>query len=304
MGKSRRRQTAKTGDKGIYNKRDDASGNDKKKYHKDDGDDPIYDKVDQFHNQQDFLKLDQEENESDSEDELDRQEAVMDLGVGGDSSDDDDDEEEDSSSDEGENVPQRKQTSLDQKDSGEDDSEDEEGLSSDDDDGGDEATTLKSVRDWGRKKMDYYNGDTADLEIGQEEDDALVEEEAAKEIQAARYEQMKEEDFVLSDDDDDADDHDGNEAKDKFNATLDFKSKSEKIKFLDRKHPELLPLVSHFTDMLRDWKEQTNVVTRALLEGERGTTQVRARLEKKEHENTAWRPVSCTRTHDRPTQRP
>eukprot|EP00977_Amphora_coffeiformis_P011017 scaffold2632_cov158-Amphora_coffeaeformis.AAC.9 len=266
MGKSRRRQTAKTGDKGIYNKRDDASDN-KKKH--DDDDDPMYDKVDQFHNQQDFLKLDQDKESDESEDEFDRQEAVMDLGVGGDSSNEDDDDDGDSSSDE-DNVPKRKQSSPHSKND-EEGSEDEEGLSSDDDDD-DEAAPLKNVRDWGKQKTDYYNGDTADLEIGQEEDDALVEEEAAKEIQAARYEQMKEEDFVLSDDEEA--DEDGKEVKaGATTTTRDFKSKAEKIKFLDRKHPELLPLVSHFTDMLRDWKEQTDVVTRALLEGEKGTPQ-------------------------------
>ena len=263
MGKSRRRQTAKTGDKGIYKKRDDAS--DKKK---NDDDDPMYDKVDQFHNEQDFLKLDRDEH-SESEDEIDRQEAVMNLGVGGESSDDDDD---DSSSDE-ENVPKRKQSSHTPPSDDDDDDEDEEGVSSDDEE--DEEMPMSNVRDWGRQKKDYYDGDTADLEIGQEEDDALVEEEAAKEIQAARYEQMKEEDFVLSDDEVEEDSEEKAEGALEASATRDFKSRSEKIKFLDRKHPELLPLVSHFTDMLREWKDQTNVVTRALLEGEKGTPQVR-----------------------------
>ena len=64
-------------------------------------------------------------------------------------------------------------------------------------------------RNWGTKKSMYYHGDTADLEIGQDEVDAYEEEEAAKEVQASRYEQMDEDDFALSDGDDNDDDDNG-----------------------------------------------------------------------------------------------
>ena len=45
--------------------------------------------------------------------------------------------------------------------------------------------------------------DTADLEIGQDEEDAEVEEEAGREIVRARLEKMDEDDFMLEDEDGD-----------------------------------------------------------------------------------------------------
>lgn len=263
MGKGRR-NTAKTGDKGIYKKRDALEDDPKKPK---DGD-PMYDEVDQFHNQQDFLKLDRDDAEESEDDEIDRQEAVMDLGAAaGDSSDDDDD---DSSSDD-EDLGDRRQKKA---ESTSDEEEQIVSMSSDEDD---EMQPMKTVRDWGRQKKDYYDGDTADLEIGQEEDDALVEEEAAKELQSARLSEMKEEDFVMSDDEEE-DESKAN--KPTLDATASGQnwtklSRQEKMKLLDRKHPELLPLVSHFSGVLSDWKDKTDVVSRALLEGEKGTVQVR-----------------------------
>ena len=87
---------------------------------------------------------------------------------------DDDDEEEDDDDDDDENGLKRLvdkiAPSLRQKvimaGAGGDDSEEEE----DDDDEGES---------WGKKKA-YWSGDTADLEIGQDVQDALDEEEAAK----------------------------------------------------------------------------------------------------------------------------
>jgi hypothetical protein len=49
---------------------------------------------------------------------------------------------------------------------------------------------------WGRKKKTYWEGDTADLEIGQEMEDALEEEEAAQEMQREKAKRMKASDFM------------------------------------------------------------------------------------------------------------
>lgn len=53
----------------------------------------------------------------------------------------------------------------------------------------------KGLAAWGKKKQDYYDGDTGDLEIGQEFDDAEEEEEAAKEILKEKRSRMRAVDF-------------------------------------------------------------------------------------------------------------
>ena len=119
----------------------------------------------------------------------------------------------------------------------------------------------------------YYHGDTADLEIGQEEEDAFLEEEAAKEIQKSRFEEMEEDDFVLSGDENEQDDSD---KKASGTSELQIKtirdtsklSKKEARRLLQKQHPELLPMVSYFADVVRDLKERTDVATNALLESE------------------------------------
>ncbi len=55
---------------------------------------------------------------------------------------------------------------------------------------------------WGKKK-NYWNGDTADLEIGQEFEDAVDEEEAAKELHQQKLKRMNKKDFRDDFDDDD-----------------------------------------------------------------------------------------------------
>eukprot|EP01035_Chromulina_nebulosa_P018560 gene18560-24283_t len=54
--------------------------------------------------------------------------------------------------------------------------------------------------DWGKKKS-YYSGDVADLEIGQDFEDAEEEEETAKELLQEKYGKLKESDFFEDDDD-------------------------------------------------------------------------------------------------------
>jgi len=141
-------------------------------------------------------------------------------------------------------------------------------------------------RNWGAKKSMYYHGDTADLEIGQDEVDAYEEEEAAKEVQASRYEQMDEDDFALSDDDNDGDVGDGDDDDDqqysssnKSSEMMRTKRDTSKLsqkdarKLLKKQYPELLPMVSYFSDIVKDLVENTDVATKALFESEAGTAE-------------------------------
>lgn len=215
-------------------------------------DDPMHNEVDRFHNDRDkdFLRLDAAQSEEDE----DQEEAVMDLGVG------DDSEEESSSSEE------------DGQDALADEEEQEQALSSDGDDG--EEFDMEQVRDWGRKKTSYYHGDTADLEIGQNEEDAYLEEEAAKEVAKARYENMSEEDFVLSDTE--AAGAQRVEAPETFKTVRDIGKLSlkEKRKLLDSQHPEFLPILSHFSDAVEELHTSTSKATTALFESEDGAAEV------------------------------
>jgi U3 small nucleolar RNA-associated protein 3 len=256
MGK--KRNTAKTGDSAIYKGRDNVVKDDVK----DADQDEMYDRVDRFHNakEEEFLKLDGPAAE-DSEDDGEKEEGVMDLGVGGESSD-----ESSNDSDEEEEVV-RNAKHVDSDVSG------EEELSSSDDD--DEEEDMEDVRDWGKKKAAYYNGDTADLEIGQDEEDAYLEEEAAKEVQAARYKEMSEDDFVLSDNEEDKkqvgdEDVELSSARDVMKLSL-----KDKRKVLDKQHPEFLPLISYFSSVVKDLDSRTAVATGALFDGEDDNAEVR-----------------------------
>jgi U3 small nucleolar RNA-associated protein 3 len=291
MGK--RRNTAKTGDKAIYKgrpkhetrRRNDGDG---------DGDNNMYNEIDRFHNERDqdeYIRFDNE-NDGDDDDDKDlvgNKEAVLDLGVRGEessSSDDEDDDDDDDSSSSEEKRHTKSSENMDGSDSNPSSSDSEsDGESSDDDDDiKNLKDQLKAVsedpRKWGKKKSLYYHGDTADLEIGQEEDDAFLEEEAAKEIQASRFEEMDEDDFVLSDDEEAADAKNAAKARtntEKIEAARDVSklSKKQARKLIQKQHPELLPMVSYFADVVKDLRDRTDVVTKALMEGE-GTAEVSA----------------------------
>jgi len=273
MGK---RKTAKTGDKALYGSREklanEANGGSRNK----DDDDPMYDEVDRFHNDRDenFLRLEEEERgDSDDEDKhlAGNKHSVLDLGAGGTSSEDDDDS---SSDDDAGRDNNRKAGEY----SSSSEEEEDDVSSSDDDDDDDEELNMKEdPRNWGKKKSLYYHGDTADLEIGQEEEDAYLEEEAAQEIQKSRFEEMDEDDFVLSEDEDGASEKkesDGTKSKSTTHEELTTirdaskLSKKESRKLLDKQYPELLPMVSYFSDVVKDLKERTDVATKALMEGE------------------------------------
>ena len=75
---------------------------------------------------------------------------------------------------------------------GSDDGDDD---SDEDDDAMDMRGLKGSKEGWGKKK-NYYAGDTADLEIGQDVQDAYDEEEAAMSLQKDRLESMRESDYL------------------------------------------------------------------------------------------------------------
>jgi hypothetical protein len=90
---------------------------------------------------------------------------------------------------------------------------DDEDSSDEEEEGGGDSQGFSGVS-WGKKKS-YYTGDTADLEIGQDVEDAIDEEEAALSLQKQRLQGMRESDFTgdddmgwEKDDDDDEDDAD------------------------------------------------------------------------------------------------
>ena len=286
MGK-KRRNTAKTGDQKLYqgrqkqqqkNQRGKSADN---QHHDSDGDDSmVYNHVDRFHNRREeeqFIQLDgggggDDDNSSSSSD---HEEAVMELGMGGESSSEEEEEEEvDGDDNDSVDRVQKRMARVEAQASSSDD---------DDDDDDDEMEPTEDVRDWGKRKSVYYHGDTADLEIGQDEDDAYLEEEAAKEIQAARFKEMSEDDFVLSEgDEEEARDQrqkkgkDGSSKMEEVTIARDVMmlTTKEKQKLLDKHHSELLPLLSHFTPTVNDLETKTAVAVQALLEGEEGTPEV------------------------------
>jgi hypothetical protein len=272
MGK--RRNTAKTGDKAIYKGRDKFSA---KKKNEDD--DNMYNEVDRFHNERDqeFIRLGDEEAGNDSEDEdlAGNKEAVLDLGLGGASSCEDEDESDDDDDSSVDDAPARRSKDEDSDSSGSSDSDD--GSDSDDEEIKNLREKLAESEDprkWGKKKSMYYHGDTADLEIGQEQEDAFLEEEAAKEIQKSRFEEMEEDDFVLSEDEGDE-----TELNKKVSASSELQMKTTRVtskltkkearKLLHKRHPELLPMVSYFADIVKDLRDRTDAAAEALLESEK-----------------------------------
>jgi U3 small nucleolar RNA-associated protein 3 len=267
----RKRNTAKTGDKAVYASRGNRNSNDAEKHV--DNDD-MYNEIDRYNNardelQDDVLNFNQNDDESEEGGIQNDVENVFDLGIG--KSDDESTTTSGSSSQDDGSIGQ------------------EEGMhdeSLEDDEVSDDESSIEEMDDipktdllnWGKRKKDYYNGDTADLEIGQEIEDAELEEEAGKEILKARLDGMTEQDFMLDDEDeDDESQQDKNIDKkdDKVEITdamhsskrrkLNKLSKSEKVKLMSKNHPELIPLISHFREeFIRPCAKETLVVLNAL----------------------------------------
>jgi hypothetical protein len=183
-------------------------------------------------------------------------------------------------------------------------SDDEVSVTSSNDDIFDNDNDNNNIRSWGTKKSSYYDGDTPDStskDKDNDNDDAQLEEIAAKEVQASRLKDMSEDDFIVSDDDDDDDgendssDDDDNEHNDEqinkipnsssrtavvnkqHNATKKVSkikksdkliklSIKEKRKIIEKQHPEMLPLISHFTDIVQDLQSNTLIATNAIFD--------------------------------------
>ena len=264
-----KRHTAKTGDKAIYKNRNNVVTSENKFV----DDDDMYNEVDRYHNardelQDDMLKFGEQNDDSGEEGMQQDVEGVFDLGL--DQSDDE------SESNDGSSSEEEQEATLRQPLQAIDDSDDS---STDSVDQLEESDLLN----WGKRKKDYYHGDTADLEIGQEVEDAELEEEGAKEILKARMENMTEDDFMLDNEEEDTEDEDVdtdvkssgdiemisakmNFAKRRKLSTL---SKREKMKLMTRNHPELLPLISHFRDeAILPCAEKTSVVVNCLQNNE------------------------------------
>lgn len=265
----KRRNTAKTGDQSLYKSREAHNALHRAR---DSDDDQTYDRVDRFHNNQDqdYIQVvnPNEKNNSDDDDTV-QEEGVMDLGL----QDEDSDE---SSSSTGSDEYSEKD-GVDESGSGHEEALGDEDSASSSDDDDDDEDEIEDVRDWGRKKSAYYHGDTGDLEIGQDEEDAYLEEDAAKEVQAARYRDMSEDDFGLSDTeeaDNKGESHSTKEEKMSLSRESSKMTLKEKRRYLDKQHQEMLPLLSYFTSVIQDLNERTHIATRALLDAETETAEV------------------------------
>ena len=280
MGR-RSRHSAKSGDQAIYKSRESQEDDNNR-----DGsdDDEMYNEVDRFHNrkEEEFLQLDGNDDDDDgssSEDDgvTKGREGVFDLGVGGSSDEDESDDEEE---EEVMGASRSKRTAAMLASSSDDDS--------DDDDDEEDEEKKSNLLNWGAKKHSYYHGDTADLEIGQDVDDAYLEEEAGREVEKARLEDMEEGDFMLDGDEDDEEEVEevvvkpkkkkqkkssskkGEEVETILQPSKNTKqisklSKKDKMKLLKANHPELLPLVQHFSGSVQDLVDSTMVAGGALL---------------------------------------
>ena len=85
------------------------------------------------------------------------------------------------------------------------------------------------LTDWGASRRTYYGGDTADLEIGQKDEDAVAEEALARVQQREALDALDEDDFAL----DGGDDEDVEEESGDLFAALG--RKNGKSKAVDRK---------------------------------------------------------------------
>lgn len=80
---------------------------------------------------------------------------------------------------------------------------------------------------------------------------------------------MDEDDFAISGDEGDGDD-DLEKPQEELKATRDTSklSSKEKRKLIQKQHPELLPVVSHFSDVVKELKDRTRVATTVLTQDE------------------------------------
>lgn len=189
--------------------------------------DPIHDPSEQYHNAKDalindILRFDEDEDEQKEDDGVTKNiQPVLDLVL---SQSEDDSVSDDSSLDEDEQ-----------------DFDDESDI------------PMDEAGNWGKRKKNYYHGDTADLEIGQDAEDVDVEEEGAQEILKARYSKMDESDFSLPQSilmkgniEDDKDKEASTHTSDIRKIARNF-NPHETMIYIVKNFPEVLPMLQHFT---------------------------------------------------------
>lgn len=98
-----------------------------------------------------------------------------------------------------------------------------------------------------------------------------MEEEAAREVQTSRFQDMADDDFAISSGDEEPDEKEttGDDLlQERLTTTRDTTKLSlqEKRKLLKKQHPELLPVVSYFADVVQELNDTTRVATQALTE--------------------------------------
>ena len=297
------RHSVKSGDKALKKQEAayEAELKQTKKSSKSSHDQDMYNEVDAYHldrdaKQEEFLKLNvQDDSDDDSDDGLGAHEGVMDLGGGSDDDDDDSDDSDDSDEDDSSKEEQEQQSLPDElASSEEDDSDSDSSSDDDDDDDDDDADPASKILNWGKRKKDYYNADTTDLEIGQDYEDAIMEEEAGREIQQLRLNRLDDDDFMPFGADAEEDDDDNNKKKKKEKKTkrqvdkedekeeeeeegeqmlsMNRQKKIRKLKdnekqaLLEADHPEFFPLVDYFSDrFVQELKNKVLIVAKQLL---------------------------------------
>lgn len=242
-----RRNTAKTGDRAVYNSRPSGSKNNKPTIEDDE-----FIRVENPSGDDFSAGDDQSTNSS----RIASVQNVMDLGI---------EEESDTSDDSSEDGENREELLL----KGPHEEAEDSSVSSASEDDYSSPEQKFDSKLWGKKKSLYYHGDTADIEIGQDKEDAFDEEEAAKEIESSRFHVMEDDDFLIED-------HFETEGVSKkisqlyggasISASRDVSNLSSKAKrkFIKKQHPELLPLVAHFSDVCKDCKEIANAASSIL----------------------------------------
>ncbi|GMH93264.1 hypothetical protein TrVE_jg10756 [Triparma verrucosa] len=147
--------------------------------------------------------------------------------------------------------------------------------SSSDDDSVDNDDSMNFT--WGSRKKSYYAGDTADLEIGQDEQDAFDEAQAAKDIMETMHGEMNEEDFFDDDDSDIVgDDVDEKRVAEKYVVTELEKSdlsslpSSKKLSLLTKSDPNLPALLIYFRKKITELRTEVLPLYNAINSESRG----------------------------------
>ena len=131
---------------------------------------------------------------------------------------------------------------------------------------------------WGSRKKSYYAGDTADLEIGQDEQDAFDEAQAAKDIMDTMHGEMNEEDFFDDGDDSDiaGDGVDEKRGAEKYVVTELEKSdlsslpSSKKLSLLAKGDPNLPALLAYFRSKISELRTEVLPLYNAINSESRG----------------------------------